>query len=127
MTESSDLTEATRGNLAGGAAVDLFEHELARVLANVQDPNAPATKTRTITLTVDIKPTEDRAAANVKVAAKSKLASPRPAGAVIHLTTRGAMPIAVVSNPNQGRLFDATTPRLGVVGGEAEDGGTKHD
>lgn len=63
-------------NLGGGAAVEMFDHQLKRVLENVQDPNTPWKTPRRVTLTVIIQPDEGREGATVQVAAESKLVAP---------------------------------------------------
>lgn len=61
-------------NLGNGAAVELFNRELQRVLDNIQDPNSLETAKRSITLTVGIKPLADRGLGGVEIACKSTLA-----------------------------------------------------
>lgn len=50
----------TLDNVGGGAAPELFQHELEKVLANIRDVNTPAKKARTITLSIAFLPKEDR-------------------------------------------------------------------
>lgn len=66
--------EATLTNLAEGAAEELFSNELAKVLANIDDPNTSATAKREITLKIVLTPHEDRRGAKVAMGATAKLA-----------------------------------------------------
>lgn len=66
----------TLANLAGGGAEEIFQRELARVLANIADPNTPAQSKRKIVLTVEFKTREARDGADVSVAYETKLARP---------------------------------------------------
>ena len=65
-------------NLGGGAAVELFDNELALVLDNIQDPNTEARKVRKITLEITIKPDNDRSFGEVMIQAKSAIAPSSP-------------------------------------------------
>lgn len=60
--------------LGSGAAMELFDAELQRVLDNIVDINTPANKTRKIVLEVAIKPDIDREWGQVTIQAKSTLA-----------------------------------------------------
>jgi hypothetical protein len=100
----------TLETLAGGAAVELFNTELARVLANIADPNTRADAARTLTLEVTIKPTEDRDMGAVSVQALAKLAPIRPATTRIFFGRRQGKLVAVEHDPKQPGLFDSPTP-----------------
>lgn len=71
--------------LMDGALAERFNYELARVLANVFDPNTNAKQKRSITIQVDIVPTERRDTATFKVDVKSKLASAVPVAQTVLL------------------------------------------
>jgi hypothetical protein len=47
-------------NLGGGAAIELFDLELQKVLENISDENTRPAVVREITLKVKIKPGDDR-------------------------------------------------------------------
>jgi hypothetical protein len=64
----------TLGSLANGGIVERFEQELAKVFANIGDPNTSAKATRKINLTLTIKPDEKREIAEVSIQATSTLA-----------------------------------------------------
>lgn len=58
---------------AGGAASAMFSREMAKILANVHDPNTDPKKARTLTLTVKLVPDEDRRMVKAEISAKSTL------------------------------------------------------
>jgi hypothetical protein len=68
------LKEVTLSTLNQGAAEELFNHELGKVIKNIEDPNTKATETRKITLELSFIPTRDRDGGVIKLAAKTKLA-----------------------------------------------------
>lgn len=91
--------------VAGGAAVELFNAELVKVLANIADPNTDAKAVRVIKLEVRVKPTENREAAQILVAASSKLSASKPAGDNVYLGVRDGALVAVTIDPRQGDMF----------------------
>jgi hypothetical protein len=75
--QHGDMNLATLG---GGAAIEKFQDELARVVANILDPNTETNAKREIVLRVVFRPVKDRSRpvveAAVAVYASSKLAPP---------------------------------------------------
>jgi hypothetical protein len=65
--------------IGDGAAGELFNEELSKVLANIEDVNTLATKPRTITLTITFTPDLDRETAEVIIASKTGLVAITPA------------------------------------------------
>lgn len=61
-------------NIGEGAANELFDIELLRVLKDILDPNTDATAQREITLKVAFKPDEDRDLGATGIKITSKLA-----------------------------------------------------
>lgn len=59
------MIELNVSTLSQGGAVERFQDELTRVIANITDPNTPAKKARTVTLKMTIKPNEQRNMAEV--------------------------------------------------------------
>jgi len=92
--------------LAGGAAVELFDEELAKVVANVLDLNTEAETVREINLKVKIAPDDSRRMAAVTVQVTSKTGAIRAAGTQFWFGKRGGRCFAVEANPQQGQLFD---------------------
>lgn len=64
---------------AGGALAELVNRELVKINQNIHDPNASAEKARTLTVTIKLKPDEDRRLVKAEITAKSTLV---PADAV---------------------------------------------
>lgn len=59
--------------MAQGAFMEQFHRELGRVLANIADPNTDPKKTRKLTLTMTLKPDENRDVVAVETQSKSTL------------------------------------------------------
>ena len=113
--------EVSLRNLAGGAAIERFDDELARVIENIMDPNMEPGVVRKITLEVSLKPQHDRTGSAVGIICKSTLA-PKAAfpTQVFHgLTKEG--PKVYESNPRQmsfndfERMPEATEHQLRVA------------
>lgn len=112
MKSAADLPTLTLANVANGAATELFESELARVVENILDPNTDAESKRTITLKVTIKPDESRRECSLRVEASSKIAACKPAGGVIFVGRTGGVPQVLTLNQEQAAMgFDDTKPR----------------
>lgn len=75
--------------LQGGAARELFEIELQKVLRNIADPNTKPDAVRKLTLEVTIKPNEKRSMLYVAVKASSKLVAMRPSESMAVLDEDG--------------------------------------
>lgn len=108
------MQTVTLETIAGGALPELFAEELARVIANLADPNMSTAATRAITITVTFKPNRDRDAADVSVACSSKLAGTLSVDTKVFLGKQHGKWIAVESDPRQSGLFDEDRPRAVV-------------
>ena len=64
-------------NIGDGAAMEMFDLELRRILKNIMDPNTEPKAHREIVLKVKFRPDEERDLAAVDVAVSSKLAGSR--------------------------------------------------
>lgn len=84
----SEAESVSLVNLSRGAAVELFDHELKKVLGNVKDVNTDAKAKRKITLEVIFSPYPDRVGIDVAIACTSKLSG-------VNQVTGGSMFIAV--------------------------------
>lgn len=62
--------------LAGGGVEEKLQYALDEVAANIADPNTDAKKTRKVTMTLTLKPNEQRSIANLEVDVKTSLAAP---------------------------------------------------
>lgn len=58
---------------ANGALSELINRELVKINQNIHDPNADAEKARTLTVTIRLKPDEDRRLVKAEISAKSSL------------------------------------------------------
>lgn len=65
-------------NLGFGAAAEMFQAELEKVIFNVADPNTKPDVKRGITLKLSIKPSKDRSMCAVEIHCDSKLAAVQP-------------------------------------------------
>ena len=76
----------TLETIAGGAAGELFEIALVKILRNILDVNADVKKTRSVELKISFQPYEDRSGAEIKVhSAKLVLAGSVPVNARISI------------------------------------------
>lgn len=106
---------ATLDNLNGGAAIEMFEAEMQRVLANIADFNTEPRAKREIVLTVKITPSDDRRMGSVEITAASKLAPQRGVESAIFFGKIQGQLAAVQQDPEQGALFGAPMPGLKSV------------
>ena len=90
--------------LNGGQVVALFERELAKVLENIADENTPAKTTRSITLSIKIKPEDDRGSAVIEVDGHSKLAPVKPSKSFAVFAFDGDRVTAYQNDPRQAKL-----------------------
>lgn len=60
-------------NIGGGAAMEIFDLELAKVLRNIMDPNTDPKAIREIVIKVRFRPDDDRDLGAVEVVGGSKL------------------------------------------------------
>ena len=102
--------QVTLEKLAAGAAGELFELEMTRVVRNIADLNTSAIAARKITIEVEIKPEDSREKAAITVRCNSKLAPTRPATSLIFIGKVGNTPVAVEHNPRQQDLFPNGAP-----------------
>lgn len=72
--EQGRPTVVSLSNIANGAAVSHFDHNLKKILENIKDPNTSAKAARSITLKVDFKPYPDRNGSEVSISVSSRLA-----------------------------------------------------
>ena len=99
--EAPEAPMLSLSTLGQGAAMELFEQELERVLENILDPNTEAKAKRTITLTVSITPAENRHEAAIGVEAACKLAPFKGASGIIFVGRQRGKAVALAHNPNQ--------------------------
>jgi hypothetical protein len=103
-------TPVTLYTLANGAAAELFEAELQKIIANILDPNTDPIAVREIDLRVKIKPDNERRAGAVSVQVISKTGPTKGVGTMFWFGKKQGQFIAVENNPQQGILFDQNKP-----------------
>ena len=72
------MIKMTVENMYSGGVVERIHEEIARVLANIADPNTPAKKARKVKMEMTIKPNEHRNMAEVIVSTSSAICAPEP-------------------------------------------------
>ena len=87
--------------LMDGAITKRFNDELTRLWDNVYDMRAPATKARTITLKVTIKPNANRDAAAILYAIKSAPAAPEALQQTVSMRQRDDVSVQVTEQTDQ--------------------------
>ena len=113
---AEETIEINIGNINDGAMIEAFDIEFRKVLDNIADLNTPATATRTVTLTLVLKPHSDRVTIETEFRAVSKLASIE-----IHKSkcfmgkTEAGTFVAFTSDPRQMPLWSKPKPRETVI------------
>lgn len=92
--------------MVGGAIQERVDYEVARVIDNILDANTDPTKKRKITLTIELKPSDDRQIITLEAAAKSALAPTKPVGTTLAITAdrNGEMIIAEMTPQIPGQI-----------------------
>jgi len=94
-------------NLKGGAAVEMFDYELKKVLENILDVNTEHKAIREIQLTVKCLPSKnDRRIVDYHIQVKSKLAPFKSSGSQMFVGKENNRIIAREQIINQGLLFE---------------------
>lgn len=96
-----DQDQVSLTSLMGGLAVERFDDELAKMLANIVDPNTPPTAKREITLKMSFKPDKGRDLGAVEIQVSSKLAPAEKMGTRLFISLTRSGPVATEHNPNQ--------------------------
>lgn len=101
-----ELESLSITNVASGAAVELFEHAMNEVIANILDENRSATETRKITMTFEVKANKERNNASVGVQVKTSLAPVVKADSLIFMRKERGKPKAYAYNIEEQEIFD---------------------
>ena len=72
--------------MANGGFLERVNYEMARVLANIMDPNTKATGKRRLTVTMELTPDDDRTMVSVSFTAKSTLVATNPVVTSLYIT-----------------------------------------
>lgn len=100
----------TLASVGNGAALELFEYELRKVIANIGDVNTSPKKKRSITIKLDIQPSDTREIGYYNIEVSSKLAPVKPVESTMYFgkdRTTGQV-VAVQHNPSQPDLYNQT-------------------
>ena len=98
--------------LGFGAAAEMFQAELEKVVFNVQDPNTKPELKRNITLKLVIKPTKDRSMCAVEIHCDSKLAPVLPFESTMFVGVEHGVAVATEYSPQQQQLFSNPEPAV---------------
>lgn len=113
-----DESVVTLSTLGHGAAVELVQAELDKVLRNITDPNTDARAKRKIVLEITLTPSDKRERAEVDVKVTSKLAGVKPASTTVYFGRQEGVLVAVESDPRQNGLFDQKRGNVVPLAGE---------
>ena len=80
-------------------SIEKFGDVLAKVIENALDPNTDPTATRTVTLTMKVKPTKERTTVRIEVSCASKMAPDVSFGTMAHIGKHGQEYLAFENNP----------------------------
>lgn len=100
--------------IAEGAVEEVWQAEVERVLANIDDQNTDWKAKRTITLVFEFVPDEERRIAALGIRASSKLAGIKGRATLVYLGRQGGKLIAVEA-AHQEDLFAAAPRRPEIV------------
>lgn len=103
---TDEVPVVTLTTLADGAALELFQSELDRVLRNIQDPNTEPKASRKVVLEVSFNPDEMRECGDVRVRVSAKLAGLKGARTRVFFGRHKGQLVATEFNPKQAGLFD---------------------
>lgn len=116
----TDFQKVDLTNIGNGVAVELFQHELQKVLANIDDVNAAPEDVRKIKLEFLIKPASNREMGEVKVKCTSQLAGVKPTATSIFFIKDKGKPGAFRQDLRQANLgFDKPNEIKEVGAGNA--------
>lgn len=87
--------------MARGAIMERADYEMSRLLANILDPNTSATAKRKLTLTLELKPDDDRQTITVSCTAKPTLAATNPVVTSLYVADEGMVVENVPQIPGQ--------------------------
>lgn len=97
--------------LASGAIQEQINIELTKVMSNIIDPNTDAKSARKLTITLTLKPDENRNIVSVSAQAKSNLAPIKPISTSLMVDAdKNGKPVATEltkNDPNQIHMFEA--------------------
>jgi hypothetical protein len=87
--EKAQANQKSILEMAHGAIMERADYEMKRVLDNILDPNTKAAKKRTLTVTLELMPDDDRQQIQVKATSKSKLEPTNAVSTALYITGDG--------------------------------------
>jgi hypothetical protein len=84
--EKSKVNAKSILEMAHGAIMERTDYEMKKVLDNILDPNTKAAKKRTLTVTLELLPDDDRRQIQVKATSKSKLEPTNAVSTALYIT-----------------------------------------
>lgn len=110
LTEKAKSDEMSVVNVKGGAAIELIDLEIDKVLRNIEDPNASGKK-RKVIFELEFDPNEDRTVINIAINIKSVLAGPEPVKLAATISTvEGNRPVAKELDKQQNLFTGSVSP-----------------
>lgn len=104
--------------MARGAFLERSDYEMSRILENILDANTSATAKRKLTITLELKPDDDRQTITVSCTAKSLLAPTNPVVTSLYVAGEDNVVEMVPQIPGQygldGEVQDAP-PSLKII------------
>lgn len=99
------------GNVCDGALLEMFDLGMAQLMANIYDMNTPATAKRVLTLTIELKPREDRVQIDTECSSGVKLAPMFPKTSRLFVAGDGnGVLYALDRDPRQMNIFTPPKP-----------------
>lgn len=98
--------KVTLDTFGAGALRERFEDALHATAMNVMDPNTDPTATRTVVITVRVKPHQSRRSASATVQVVTKPAPDRAVEDILHFHMAGGEPLVTRYDPGQRTLED---------------------
>ena len=105
--EQTTLKAVGLETIADGVAKEFFEHELAKIAANIFDKNTSPIGERTLTLKFAFKPDENREEVKVTVTSSTKLAPIKGHTKTVHAGRHNGKPALFGADTKQIDMFDA--------------------
>jgi hypothetical protein len=102
-------------NIGKGSTLEIFDHNLQKVIENIADSNTDPEATRAVTLKITFKPFKDRSGAETKVDARVTLAPVKAVESSIFLSRTNGEVRAYPRDMRQQVLFTAPETPANVV------------
>lgn len=91
MAEKEKLNRKSILEMAHGAIMERADYEMDKVIDNILDVNTKAAKKRTLTVTLELLPDDDRQQIQVKATSKSKLEPTNAVTTSLYITATPGM------------------------------------